>query len=229
MKPIAVYYHCLFELGDPPEVLPQAVSIVHEQMTQLRVSGLLDAATKLVVGINGGEASREIANMVIPAKAEIIMHGLESRSENLTICALHDFAKENPGWLILYHHSKSCTHDQNSDYGKFATRWRRCMEKTCVTRWRECVSELENGYDAVGAHWLKEMGHDKSQHFFAGNFWWATSDFIATVPSMYTRDRIKVSGISNVESRYEAEVWISIGPLPKTKDMETNHGFRGCP
>jgi len=32
-----------------------------------------------------------------------------------------------------------------------------------------------------------------------------------------------------VESRYEAEVWISIGPLPKTKDMETNHGFRGCP
>jgi len=224
MKPIAVYYHCLFELGDPPEVLPQAVSIVHEQMTQLRVSGLLDAATKFVVGINGGAASREIANLVIPPKAEIIMHGLESRAENLTILEIEKFIKDHRDWNVLYFHSKGATHTAPD----FTDRWRNCMVKNCVTKWFKAVQELET-HDAVGCHWMTGMGNDHSQRYFAGNFWWATSNFLAKLPSLHTRGRIRESGIAALESRWESEVWIGNGPTPKIKDLEPKHKFNECP
>lgn len=103
------------------------------------------------------------------------------------------------------------------------------MMRRCVTEWRQVVAELDAGFEAVGCHWLTGMGHDKSQHYFAGTFWWATSNFLATVPSMYLRDRIKESGIASLESRYEAEVWIGNGRMPKIKDLETTHGFAACP
>lgn len=228
MKPIAIFYHCLFQVGD--KLLPQAASIIWEQMGQLRGTGLLDACSEFHVGINGGDESHVIANRIIPAKANIVWHGLDSRAENLTMCMMQDWVKTHPGWYCLYHHAKSITHDQSSDYGKFATRWRRCMAKHCVTRWREAVAELDAGLEAVGCHWLTGMGHDKSQHFFAGTFYWVTSDFFATIPSMYERDRIKESGISNIESRYESEVLIGNGPrLPRIKDLETTHGLGECP
>lgn len=229
MKPIAIFYHALFELGAPPKVLPQAVDIVREQMTTLTESGLLSEASKFVVGINGGIESHEISNLLIPSKSEIVLHGLESRAENLTIIEIEKFCSSHPDWYVLYFHTKGATHDPNSDYGKFAGRWRRCMMKRCVVEWRQAVAELDDGFEAVGCHWLTGMGSDKSQHFFAGTFWWATSNFLATVPSMYLRDRIKQSGISNVESRYEAEVWIGNGKLPKVKDLEIGHGLGQCP
>lgn len=228
MKPICVAYHCLFQFPDKP--LPQAEGIVGEQMEQLRVSGLLNACSEFIVGINGGPESHAIAARIIPQRAKITWHGLESRAENLTLCLMHDWAKAHPGWYCLYHQAKSVTHDPESDYGMFATRWRRCMARRCVTEWRTAVALLGQGYEAVGCHWLTGQGHDKSQHFFAGNFYWVTSDFLATIPSMYERERIKVSGISNIESRYEAEVHLGNGPrLPKIKDLEMGHGLGGCP
>lgn len=229
MKPICVVYHGLFELGDPPQVLPQAIAIVHEQMDALTDSGLLYECSEFIVGLNGSLESQRIANLVIPSKARVVLHGLESRAENLTIIEIEKFVKTHPDWHVLYFHAKGATHTPGSDYANFAGRWRRCMTRRCVTEWRNAVRELDNGYDAVGCHWLTGMGHDKSQHYFAGNFFWATSNFLARVPSMYLRDRIKTSGISHLDSRYESEVWIGNGPMPKIKDLEPGHGFAACP
>ncbi len=229
MKPICVVYHCLTHLGNPPELKAPAVDIIREQMAELKQSGLLDACSEFIVGINGGAETQEIANLIIPAKAKVVLHGLDSRSENLTMIEVEKFVKTHPNWNVFYHHAKSSTHDPNSDYGKFGTRWRRCMQKRCVTEWRQAVSFINNGHDAAGCHWLTGQGHDHSQHYFAGTFWWATSNFLATVPSMYLRDRIKQSGIGSLESRYEAEVWIGNGRLPRVKDLEPSHGFSQCP
>lgn len=230
MRKIAIFYHGLIELGDPPEVLPNAINIIREQMDQLYISGLLAAASEFIVGINGDETSKQIANLIIPSEAKLVMHGLQSKAENLTIVEIEKFVKTHPDWYVFYHHAKSCTHDPNSDYGRLGTRWRRCMARTCVLRWKECIKELEAEYEAVGAHWLTGMGHDHSQHYFAGTFFWATSNYLRTLPSIYERERIKTSGIDSLESRYEAEVWLGNGPrLPKFKDMETTHSLMNCP
>jgi hypothetical protein len=158
-----------------------------------------------------------------------VTHGLQSRAENLTIIEVEKFVKTHPDWNVLYFHCKGGSHESGTSYSDFSNRWRRCMMRRCVTEWRQAVAELDAGFEAVGCHWLTGMGHDKSQHYFAGTFWWATSNFLATVPSMYLRDRIKESGIASLESRYEAEVWIGNGRMPKIKDLETTHGFAACP
>lgn len=229
MKPIAIFYHCLFHLGNPPSLKQSAISVIREQMFLLKESGLLDSAEHLVAGINGGDESKVIAKQMIPTKFNQVFHGLESRAENLTIIELEKWVPTHPGWNVLYFHAKGCTHDSNSEYGRFSTRWRRCMMKRCVGQWKEALAILDGGLDAVGCHWLTGMGSDRSQHFFAGNFWWATSDFLNKVPSMFLRDRIKTSGIKALESRYESEVWIGNGPMPKIKDLEPTHGLGQCP
>lgn len=226
---IAIFYHCLFYAGEPPTFRESAYRIVYEQIKALEGSGLLEACSHFVVGLNGGQESESFKTVLIPAKAKVVMHGLASKAENLTLVELEKWAPNNPDWCVLYFHAKGCTHDATSDYGKFAARWRNCMMRRCVVEWRNCIELLESGYEAVGCHWLTGMGQDKSQSLFAGNFWWATSNFLKTVPSIFLRDRIKQSGIASVESRYEAEVWIGNGKLPKAKDLETSHGLGMCP
>lgn len=42
-----------------------------------------------------------------------------------------------------------------------------------INRWQECVDKLHQGYDAVGAHWVKQPWPH-----FKGNIWWASSNYI---------------------------------------------------
>src|SRR5574340_797161 len=58
---IAIFYHCLFALGDPPELLPNAFAIVRDQMQALEQSELLENCGYFLAGVNGGEESAEYA------------------------------------------------------------------------------------------------------------------------------------------------------------------------
>jgi hypothetical protein len=216
MKNIAIFYHCLFVLGAPPQPLVTAPSIIAAQMALLSTSGLLDAASEMHVGVNGGAESEQQVSAQIPAKAQVVYHGLQSRCENLTLVMLEKWLPIHDDWYVLYFHSKGATHPPGHD---MSTRWRDCMMRNAVANWRTCVADLDAGYEAVGSHWMTGAQTPPGQSIFAGNFWWSKSSFLKTLPSIYERDRIKVSGISALESRYESEVWIGNGPrLPKIKD-----------
>jgi hypothetical protein len=229
VRPIAVIFHCLvYREGNPPQLLPNAVGICQEFARFMRESGLYDAASEFIVGVNGGEESVPMVKATMGDKAKLVLHGLQSYSENLTIVELEKFVASHSGWNVLYAHSKGASHGFG-DYANFVSRWRNCMLRHCVTGWRQCVSDLENGFEAVGCHWLTCQGWDYSQHYFAGNVYWSTSDFLATIPSIYTRERIKTSGIASKESRYEAEIVVGNGPrLPIVKDY-ANHTVHACP
>ena len=216
MKPIAIFMHGLFFIGQPPVPLPNAGCILSNQITQMRNSGLWQAATEIHVGINGSEESIQPANSIIPVSGQVHYHGLQSRNENLTVMMLLDWAKTHPGWNILYVHTKSASHDPNSDYGRKMAVWRDSMMTDLVTHWRRCVEDLET-HDIACMTWLWEMGWDKSQHIPGGNFLWITSDFAAKLPSLYDRARIKEDGIGALSSRYEAEVAWGNGPRPNVK------------
>jgi hypothetical protein len=211
-------------MNQPDNVLDSAIRIVMRQMDQLKSSGLIDAASHMVVGINGGKESEIYADICLPAKAQKIYHGLESHAENLTICALHEWAQTHRDWVVFYAHSKGATHLAGSNYGdNVAGPWREGMMKYLVGGWRQCVLDLEAGHDIAAAHWMWNMA-DGTQHIPAGNFLWLKADFIADLPSMHLRDRIKVSGISNVESRYEAEVFWGNGRRPNVVQYLPNGG-----
>ncbi len=213
---IAIFYHALFYFGTPPKLSPNALAIVHEQMFDLRESGLLEACEEMVVGVNGGAESVPVVRYVIPEKSRVIMHGLESRSENLTIVKLCEWAKTHPGWVILYFHTKGITHTPGTEYHHVAGIWRRTMMKDLVTNWKQCVQDLRNGHDIACSCWEWGMC-DGTQNIPPGNFLWLRSDFVNKLPSIYDRARIKQSGISSAESRFEAEVHWGNGPKPQVK------------
>jgi len=222
---IAIFYHCLFYLGEPPELRHMAAAIIQEQMEQLAASGLLAAADEMIVGVNGGAESQLIAELVLPAKARVVYHGLQSRAENLTIVELEKWAPAHPGWAVLYFHAKGCSHAADSDYGNNVSGpWRRAMMEDLVGGWRNCVAQIEAGYDIACSHWLWNQA-DGSQHIPAGNFGWFKSSFVARLPSIYLRQRIKDSGIAALESRYEAEVhWGNSLTRPSVHQVRPNGG-----
>ena len=212
---IAVFFHCLFFYGDPPVLIPNALSIVFEQMQALKDSGLLDACDELIVGVNGGPESEAVARRVLPEKAHIVFHGLQSRSENLTLIEIEKWAPKHPNWNILYFHTKGVTHVPGSVYHNVATEWRRSMMMDLVTNWRTCVSDLHD-HDIACSCWEWGMC-DGTQNIPPGNFLWLRSNFAIQLPSLYTRARIQQSGISSFESRFEAEVKWGNGPRPTVK------------
>lgn len=214
MKPIAVFYHCLFQLGD--ELLPGALDIIYDQMTQLKETGLQDAASEIIIGVNGGAESKVYADGILPAKARVVFHGLQCRNECRTIVELEKWLPTHPDWYVLYFHAKGATHDPNHGY---SIAWRGCMMKGVVKNWRTCTADLDAGYDAVGSHWMVPPATPIGQHIFAGTFFWVKSSFAVTLPSIMEREQLKRMGIDSAESRYESEVWIGNGPkLPKVKD-----------
>lgn len=216
MKPIAIFYHCLFYRAGSPDPLPAAFEIVNQQMWALQRSGLLAEASHFQVGINGGEESHEYADLLLPHQARRVYHGLNSCCENPSIRMLEEWLPAHPGWHVFYFHAKGSTH---KDHDPMRTRWRGCMMRHCVANWHRCVADLEAGYESVGCHWMTGKATPPGQSIWAGTFFWAQSDFLRTLPSILLRERIKQSGLGAYESRYEAEVWIGNGPrLPRVKD-----------
>lgn len=213
---IAIFYHCLFFKGTPPEESDSALRIVAEQMQEIQRNGLLSSAAHFSVGINGGPESLLYGSMMFPRHDSMIFHGLDSRNENSTIRMLEEWLPGHPGWAVLYFHAKGCTWPYD-DYMR--SRWRGCMMRNVVQNWRQCVRDLEAGFDSVGCHWMCPPATPKGHNIWAGTFWWATSDYLLTLPSIMDRDRIKVSGLKHKDSRYESEVWIGNGPrLPRVRD-----------
>ena len=102
------------------------------------------------------------------------------------------------------------------------------MTKHLIANWRNCVTDMDQGVESVGCHWMTGLA-DGTQNIWAGNFWWAKASYLLTLPSIFERDRIKESGISDIESRYESEVWIGNGKrLPTVKDYHPD-GLGACP
>ncbi len=219
MKPrIAIFWHGLFYTGTPPELNSTAMHIAVEQMDLLHASGLLSEASEFFVGLNGGIETGNIANLLIPPKAKIALHGLQSKSENLTIAWMESFVKSIPEgeeWYVLYTHAKGATWPINDP---MRAPWRACMNHHLIMNWRQCVSDL-HGVESVGVHWCVPPRTPDTQYYWAGNAWWCRASFLKTLPSIYERARIKQSGIDSAESRYEAEVFLGNGSRrPTIKD-----------
>lgn len=196
---IAVWYHCVI---NGPRIPSEqwAIDIVTEQMVALSVSGLTNAATEIHIGVNGGDADAMLVSAIAPNKS-IVHVNSGGETELATMKRLRDWLA--PGWLVFYHHIKGVQHHPSHGFHN----WRRNMEKVCVWNWEECVAALKGGAHTCGARWSTPY----DQHYWAGNFWWATSEHLMTLPPFDPDVH---------ERRYEAEVWIGKSPyLPITVDF----------
>jgi len=109
---------------------------------------------------------------------QVIRHD-KNTYEYWTIAAMYEYAKWNKG-LVCYIHNKGTT-SASPTYSK----WRWCMLQKIVVEWKDRVADFAAcDLDAVGCFLLEYWP------CFAGNWWWATTDFIRQhEPSCVTNDR----------------------------------------
>ncbi len=216
MKPIAVFYHMRLMGGDPPINFDHCSTILAEQTFALNKSGLQKSATFLESGLNG--EGLEAAQSLVSGN---ILHHPEGRGEHPTLNRVREFAHAHPGWYLFYHHTKGAIHTGN----EMMAGWRRCMEYHLVWQWRTCMEALDAGADSVGCHYMtpeKYGAHLVGVPYWGGNFWWARTDFLKSLPPMMP-NAIERSDF------YKAETWIGEGPRrPRVVDYHPVWPGSGC-
>jgi len=172
-----------------------AIPIAREHELALTSAGLLGELSSIVVGIVGTAEARAEVKTVIPWATRFIEAA--NGWEDLTLQALSDDIRAGLTGKVLYCHTKGAANPDGLREG-----WRRDMTRRVVNQWRDCVPLLDY-VDAVGPYWLaKEEGND-GYPYFSGNFWWATTTWLATLSRPHSAHR------------FESEVWLGgMGAVP---------------
>lgn len=215
MRKIAVFYH-LHQVGNWE-------NIFCEQISRLQGSGLLNTTNYFFICVNG-----DLPLPVTLTFNHTIIKNTDFNSEYDTLNLLYNFCKENNNYNILYLNSLGVIWSKEelngnkvpTPFGEYSYEtigynkscWRKYLEYFTIDKWQECVVELNN-YDCVGVEYIDggfigEEAHN-CQHF-SGNFWWANSDYIATLDPQYM--------IDNKYGRFSCELWIGTNK-PKCKSL----------
>lgn len=173
---------------------------VNEHIRALQTSDMLRHLNDLYLGLIGTPANRiEVVRQfhtagIYPQVAAEAAEGWEQ----ITLEALRKRAAATDD-VVLYAHSKG-----SANISDMNTAWRKSMTYYNVIQWRQNLTHLQTA-DCVGCHWIQDG------QFFGGNYWWANTSYIKTLPPLdYT-------------SRYHAEIWI--GQNPDQKKHDTNPGW----
>lgn len=156
-------------------------------------------------------------------------------TENWTFRKIYqDSLKEN--FLICYIHSKGITSTENFlkrnvlDAQKFKNYyyWRQLLNWGVLKNWEKCVKELVKGKDVAGINYFKYP----AKHF-SGNFWWAKSSYIRTLPDPATMDwwekmqkEASDPWLKTVGPRFRDEQWVCSNPKVKVytvRDIDEDH------
>lgn len=184
--------------------------ILSEHLTELERSGLLARIDRVHLGIVGpGRARSEAVSLVSErATAEVVAEA-ENGWEHLTLAAIWR-APKHPGVAFLYAHTKGVSY---SPPDPFRDAWRRSMSNSLIGGWRRCLQLLRD-HDLVGCHWLTPERWGAVPDFgdcpyFGGNFWWARSEWLATLgpPKLGPKDR------------WAAEPWVGGCGNPRVADL----------
>lgn len=90
---------------------------------------------------------------------------------------------------------------------------RKYMSYFVLQNMKTCIDFIMDGYDAVGVDWATTPSLNKHKHF-SGNFWWASSDYIKSLPEINPPS----FSIDFGAHRHKCEFWIGLNK-PKVKSL----------
>jgi hypothetical protein len=205
--PVFHWYHCY---ADGAWEVPAA-----EHVKALRDWGF--RADGITVGLVGSaekvSAARDWFTSELNGLGPLDFISAETGFEHVTLQALHSWARGYDGEAaVLYAHTKGAGNPHTG-----TGHWRHVMTTAVVSRWRACAALLEDGYDAAGAAWMLSPWY--KAWFFAGNFWWARSDYLARLPELPPPDSVEGTAVVfGHGGRYDAEAWLGLGN-PRAYDL----------
>ena len=79
-----------------------------------------------------------------------------------------------------------------------------------IKNWRKCIDALNVGYDVAGVNYFT-----KPAKHFSGNFWWANSEYIKTLPDPSTKEwweelrrKTNDAWMKTCSDRFRDEQWL---------------------
>lgn len=217
---ISVWYHTTLydpESGIDPDY---SISLMTEQMDTLKSSKLLDAASEVVICVNGNSENQVAARAIAPKVSRFVDNGANTKGLLRTVNVLREWSKAHPEWLVCFWHAKGVTHP----WDQLNTLWRLCMEKCVIKNWQRCVCDINSGYDSVGAHWLTPEQYYGIVHqpFWGGQFFWAKASFLSELPELPNNPKCR-------DDWFLSERWIGTGRRPRVRDYAPHWpGIQQC-
>jgi len=169
--------------------------ILLEQLHKIEQSGLMKNTNKIFMSILGPDSPQFAA--IIPDLQVICRSHNLGLTEIITLKMMKEFCRIIPSSKIWYIHTKGVSQPPDSPQYHNCQAWRRYMEHFNITQHRACVAALDN-YDACGVEWISPDCQPAYRYFqyiwsfspephFSGNFWWANSKYIASLPNNILR------------------------------------------
>lgn len=201
-RPIYIFYHVYCGTNDYK-------SIVQDQISQIRDSGLFEAATKFYISISGPQIDRECVKSLLADNKCVVFYESEDGSsyEFPSLEKMRDLSATEE-FYALYLHAKGSSLSQklaDQEQVPFDTvcknvkNWRKLMEYYVITKWHTAVNVLDDGYLTYGCLLKYVQPIWQAKPHYSGNMWWATSEAIQmtnTISEEYKRNR------------WNAEFWI---------------------
>jgi hypothetical protein len=176
-------------------------SIYEEQVESLKSSGLLDITENVYIGVSGSMPKIDLF-----PKAKIVVHNENlNEGENQTLKKMHEMCQTIEPCKIWYIHTKGAARKSNGN----TDNWRKYLEYFVINKHKNCIDALDE-YDACGTEWVKT--HNIS--LFAGNFWWANSNYIKSLKNILVGDLPK-----GCKERHQAELNFISKNNPKVKNF----------
>jgi hypothetical protein len=221
MRTVVFIHSCSLPASTAP------TAILEELLGEIASSGLMDAADAVFV-VNVGlpirpslvashpkvvftQASADFARFEVPTLQ--VLHYFSRLSK-----ALRQYVSSDEGhvryraqeYQLLYVHTKGVSGRDNPQIRD----WRNFMTYFMVAHYRKCQALLRSdSADVLGVNLQKAPQYTWAPEpvqgdiwFFAGNFWWAQTDYLASLPALSVRRNTKYDGEFWIGSAVEARM-----------------------
>lgn len=206
-KPLYIFYHCFLR--------NRWEEIFNRQLKKIVDSGLYDKCNEILINAVGNKNEIEKLKTIISKynKFVIFCYSEENTYEFVPLIKAKEFCEIND-CNIFYLHLKGVTKDNDNCWA-----WTKYLEYFCIENWKLCVLTLDLGYDCSGTQFVirgdrnrkliteeDEYHYLLSNFYYEGNFFFATSDYIKTLPKLIIDKKSRYYK----KSRYKCEHWIGL-------------------
>lgn len=122
-------------------------------------------------------------------KINIIIHPIND-NEKQTLLLMQQICKNFSNSYLLYYHTKGVSTKFRNDIiqEKNVTSWRKMMEFFNIKNWDKCIDKLKSGSDVCGVLYNYWASIHHQGNYYAGNFWWTTTEYFNQLPSVENED-----------------------------------------
>jgi len=210
MKKLAIFYH-IFSPADEKKTM--IYWWIDQQLSIIKNTGLseiaeVNACITAPIHMEWGRHGSNIESFIKTKYPfvnilDIRDTGQPKIYEGQTLEKLHDYCLKEDAY-VLYFHSKGISNSKLETY-----LWMQALNFYCLEKWQKALKAFQDPtIDIVGL-----ADQRSNQHTVSGNFWWAKSDYIKTLPapvdsSKYQTDTKKFPGGSLY--RWTFENWYQL-------------------